>query len=416
MEYGFTPQQQALWKEIDDFLREEMKNAPPEWGGGLEDMFASDEGFGFHKYMAKRLGEKGWISFAWPKQYGGKEATIIEQMILSERMGYHNAPGIDVFGAMMLAPTLLVGATEDQKQEQLPLIANGERFWCQGWSEPNAGSDLATVTTRAIRDGDEYVVNGQKIWTSGAHRADWIFAVVRTDPEQKRSRGLSFLLIDMKSPGVTINPLKDMADNHLFNEVFFDNVRVPVNNRVGEEGQGWAVTRMMMNFERSNVGMFSGMRRLIAEYVTYCNETIRDGKKLSQDPIVRQRVAQMAVELEIGIAMSHRVAWTQHKINEGKAGLGEMVAAASGAKLYGSEQFRRMSDTMCMISGTHGQLKKGSDKAPFRGLLENLYQTSLGFPIFAGSSEIQRNIIAWTSLELPRVKGGTVLTGSVLPF
>jgi len=214
----------------------------------------------------------------------------------------------------------------------------------------------------------------------------------------------------MKSPGITVNPLVDMASNHLFNEVFFDNVRVPIKNRVGEENQGWAVTRMMMNFERSNVGMFYGMRRLLSEFVTYCKETRRDGQIMSQDPIVRQRVAQMAVEIEVGIAMSHRVGWTQHKISEGKGQLGDMIGAASGAKLWGSEQFRRMSDTLCVVAGQHGQVKRGSRWAPLDGLSENIYQTSLGFPIFAGSSEVQRNLIAWTALELPRVKGGTVLT------
>ena len=402
MEFRLTPEQEALRKEFDDFFKEAMKKAPAGWTGGLEDLFSLDEGWEFHRHMAKSLGEKGWLSFAWPKQYGGQERSILEQMLLSEVMGYYGAPGIDIFGLGMLAPTLLAAGNEEQKLEHLPPISKGELMWCQGWSEPNAGSDLAGVTTRAIREGEEYIVNGQKIWTSGAHRADWCFAVVRTDPEQSRSKGLSFILINMKSPGITVSPLRDMANNHMFNEVFFDNVHVPVKNRVGEENQGWAVTRMMMNFERSNVGAFSRSRRTAAHLAEFCNETLRDGKPLSEDPLTRHRVAQIAIEAEVGIAMSHKVAWLQHKMNIGQGRIEELITAASAVKVWGSEFEQRLAYTECQVAGFFGPVKRESKWAPLLGTPENSYQTCLGANIAAGSSEIQRNLIATQGLGLPR--------------
>ena len=379
-----------------------MKAAPAGWSGGLEDLFSLDEGWQFHREMAVKLGKKGWLSLAWPKQYGGQEHSILEQLIFNEVRGFHAAPGIDIFGHGMLAPTLMVAGSEEQKLEFLPPIARGETTWCQGWSEPNAGSDLASLTTRAVVDGDDYVINGQKIWTSGAHRADWCFAVVRTDPNQTRSRGLSFVLINMKSPGITVNPLKDMANNHMFNEVFFDIVRTPVKYRVGAENDGWQVTRAMMNFERSNVGEFARLKRTIGELVEFTTEAEYNGKPLAKDPLVRHRVAQMAIEIEVGLALARRIAWVQQKLNMGQARIDELIAGASGTKLWSSELAQRVAYGGCTILGPHGQVKRGSQYAPFNGTFESEYQACLGFNIAAGTSEIQRNLIAWTGLGLPR--------------
>ena len=403
MDLRLTTEQAALRKEFDDFFREEMRKAPPHWEGTLEAVYGTEDGWTLHRSIAQKLGKKGWLSLAWPKAYGGQECPIVEQMLFSEMQGYHLAPGVDPFGIGMLAPTLLAAASHEQKEEFLPSIAGGEVVWCQLWSEPNAGSDLAALATTAIRDGDSYVINGQKIWTTGAHRADWGFGVFRTDSTQKRSKGLSFILLDMKTPGIEIRPLKDMANNHIFNEVFLDNVRVPVKNRVGEENQGWAVTRMMMNFERSSVGMFARQKRLLENLVRFCNDTSWNNAGLTDNPLIWNRLAEMAIEVEVGLALSRRVAWTQHKMNSGQARIEDMIALASGAKLWATELGQQSAIAAMDILGLHGQLKGGSSWAPMGGLYEDEFQSCLGLLIGAGTSEIQRNIIAWTVLGLPRV-------------
>jgi alkylation response protein AidB-like acyl-CoA dehydrogenase len=396
VEFRLTPEQEALKKEFEQFFEEEMKKAPPGYAAGLESML-SGEGFPFHRQLVRKVAEKGWLVMAWPKEYGGQDAPIINQLIYSDVMGYYRAPGTDIFGVGMLGPTLLAAGNEEQKKEYLPPIARGEIMWCQGWSEPNAGSDLASLTTKAVRDGDDYIINGQKIWTSGAQHADWMFMIARTNPEEKRSRGLSFFLLDMKTPGVTVRPLYSMDGSHMFNEVFFDDVRVPAKNRVGEENQGWAVTRAMMNFERSNVGQMSGMRRSLEELVKFCKETKWNGKKLAENPFVRHRLAQLAIEIEVGRALSFRIAWLQEK-----GGLLLAAHAASAAKVYGSELAQRFAYTGYQIMGLYGQVKKGSKWAPLMGTFESVSQFCMGMNIAAGTSEIQRNLIAWIGLGLPR--------------
>ncbi len=395
MDFQLTPEQVVLRKEFVDFFEAEMKHAPEGWIGGEEEVIATDEGWAFHKEMARKLGERGWIALAWPKEYGGQERPIMDQFMFNEVRGYYRSPGIDVFGVSMLAPTLLAAGTEEQKKEHLPYIARGERAWCQGWSEPDAGSDLANLSTRAIKEGDEYVLNGQKTWTTGAHYADWCFAVVRTDTASKRSRGLSFLLIDMKSPGITIRPLPNMVGEHMFNEVYFDNVRVPVKNRIGPENQGWAVTRAAMNFERSSAEFFAGSKRLVEEVVEFCKETKRDGEPLSKNPVVRHKLAAMVTKATVGLTWARQVAWIQHK-----GGLA--VAEASAAKVFGSESGQQLTYMGCQLLGTHAQLKRGSHWAPLHGSLETEYQRCVGLNFGGGTSEIQRNVIAWEGLKLPR--------------
>ena len=403
MDLRLTPEQEALRKEFDDFFREEMKRAPKGWQGGLEATYGSEEGWAFHKSVAKKLGEKGWLSLAWPKAYGGMERPIVDQMLFSEVVGYHDAPGVEVFGIAMLAPTLLAAGSEEQKREYLPPIAKNEVDWCQLWSEPNAGSDLASLTSTATKDGDNYVINGQKIWTSGGHKADWGFGIFRTDPTLKRSKGLSFILLPMKTPGIEVRPLKDMANNHVFNEVFFDNVRVPIKNRVGEENQGWMVTRMMMNFERSSIGSFARQRRLLEQLVRFCKATNWNGQTLTESVLNRHRLAEIAIEIEVGFALSHRVAWTQHKMNFGQARVEDLISLSSGAKVWSTEMMQRAGSAALQILGLHGAVKGSSAKwGCIDGFYENEFQVCLGYNIGGGTSEIQRNLVAWTALGLPR--------------
>jgi len=396
MDFRFTPEQEALRKEFEDFYREEMKNAPPEWGTSLEALFGEDACWEFQRKIAKKLAAKSWLSRPWPKEYGGQDAPLIEQFIFSEVMGYYRGAGVDPWGMGMLAPTLLVSANEEQKREHLPYIARAERFWTQLWSEPGAGSDLASLTTRAVRSGDDYIVNGQKIWTSGAHRADWGFMLARTNPQEKRSRGLSFFLIDMKTPGITIRPVPSMDGSHGFNEVFLDDVRVPVRNRVGEENEGWLASQMTSNFERSMVALFSMLKRGLEELVEFCQKTKLGDKTLAQDPLIRHRLAQLAIEIEAGRAYAYSVVWNQ--IKGGIIMAGHFAAAA---KVMATELNQRFTYTACQILGLYGQVKT-SRWALLQGSYEKQYQECLGLNMGGGTSEIMRNLVCTLGLGLPR--------------
>ena len=399
MDYKLTKEQEALKEEFGEFFKEEMKKAPPEYGrGGLEGMFASDRGWEFHANMARKLGEKGWLSLAWPKEYGGKDASIMEQLIFNEVREKHHAPGVDIFGLGMFAPTLLIAANDEQKKRLLPPIAKGEVAYCQGWSEPNAGSDLASLTTSAVKDGDHYVVNGQKTWTTGAHRADHMFLLARTDLSEKRSKGLSVFNLRMDYPGIEVRPIHYMDGAHLYNEVFFSDVRIPEYDRIGPENDGWRLTRETMNFERSSVGVFSEGYNLVNELVDYAKSRKRGGKFISEDPVVRQKLAKLFIDLEVGYTLAQKIAWSQET-----GGLMLAAHLASEAKVFGSELTQRIANAGTEIMGLYGQLSK-SKWAPMDGIMPELYQFCLGMNIAAGTSEIQRNIIAWVGLGLPRLK------------
>ena len=397
MDFKLTEEQKALKQEFEDFFREEMKNAPPDFQRNpLEAIYGSDEGFEFHKTMQKKIAEKGWLTMAWPKEYGGREAPIIEQLIFNEVHAYYRAPGIDGFGFRMFSPTLMLFANEEQKKRLLPPIAKGEVNYCQGWSKPNAGSDLASLKTTAIKDGDHYVINGQKVWTTGAHRADHMFLLARTNPSEKRSKGLSVFNVRMDTPGIEVRPIHYMDGTHLYNEIYFTDVRIPESDRIGLENEGWKSTRETMNFERSGADLFSALRRFLEELLAYVKTTKRGGKFLYENPIVRQKLARLYIDIHRGHALAYRVAWNQQK--------GKLIfspALASESKVFGSELRQRLANFGTEIMGLHGQLED-SKWAPINGVMPDLYQICVGHNIAAGSSEIQRNIIAWVGVGLPR--------------
>ena len=400
LDFRLTSEQEALKKEFDNFFREEMKKAPPL---GAENIYDNDEAWDFHCYMARRLGEKGWISRPWPKEYGGQNVPIIEQLLFNEARAYYRAPGIDVQGVCMLAPTLLASGNEEQKQQHLPPIAQGRIMWCQGWSEPNAGSDLASLKTKAVRDGDYYVINGQKTWTSGAHRAQWCFMMARTNPNEPRHRGLSFFLVDMKTPGIKLRPVLGLNGSHMFNEMFFDDVRIPKENLVGEENRGWYVSLMTMNFERSSIGFMMEAKRNLEDLIGFCKGTKRNGRPLSDDPMVRSILAQLVIEVEVGIALSYKVAWLQEKVSEkGMEMALQAAVVASSGKVYGSELGQRLAYAGCRIMGLYSQVKAGSRWAPLKGRFESSYQECVSLNMGGGTSEIMRNVIAMRGLEMPR--------------
>ena len=387
MNFEFSDDEISFRKELQSWLKEELKDRPQdtdsdgEWAFGLE--------------MRKKLADKGWLTMAWPEEYGGQGVSHMMQVVFAEEMSYHRAPGRDVFGTRMMAPTLMIHGTEEQKKEFLPPVSKGEVQWCQGYSEPESGSDLASLQTRAVEDGDDFIINGTKIWTSSAHRADHIMVLTRTDPDAPKHRGISFLLCDMNTPGLTVNPIINMAGDHGFNMVTFDNVRVPKKNLVGEQNRGWYVGATLLDFERSGVDYSAGGRRVLEELTDYAKNSSQNGSLISNNPIMRNRLANLAIEVEVSRLISYNIAWMQGE------GLVPNKESSMG-KVVGTELQQHLSETGMQMLGLHGQLEPGSKYAPLDGRIEHMHLTNVSETIQAGTSEIQRNIIATRGLGVPR--------------
>ena len=259
MDFRFTEEQEAFRQEIRDFLK---ANLGEDWRGIDPDAYFHDENWPHIRELTAKLVEKGWLTLAWPEEYGGQGRPYIEQMIYNEEMAYFRAPTRDVsMGTELVGPTLMLYGTEEQKAQYLPEIASGSAVYCQGFSEPESGSDLASLQLRAVEDGDDYVVTGSKIWTSGAHRATRCYLMARTDPDAPKHRGISVFIVDMDTPGIDVRPILNMFDVHYFNQVFFDNVRVPKSSMIGDRDRGWYVAATSLDFERSGVGRFASNQR-----------------------------------------------------------------------------------------------------------------------------------------------------------
>ena len=384
MNFSLTDQEAQFRDELRSWLQTEL-------GDRNQDNETPDEEWEFTLKMRRKLADKGWLTMAWPEEYGGQGASHMMQVIFAEEMSYYRAPGRDVFGTRMMAPTLMIHGTDEQKSEFLPPVSKGEVQWCQGYSEPESGSDLASLQTRAVEDGDDFVINGTKIWTSGAHRADHIMVLTRTDPDAPKHRGISFLLCDMNTPGLTVNPIINMAGDHSFNMVTFDNVRVPKKNLVGEHNRGWYVGATLLDFERSGVDYSAGSRRVLEELVEYSKENYKDGKLLSEDEVTRNRLADLAIEIEVSRLISYNIAWMQG------AGLVPNKESSMG-KVFGTELQQHVGSTGMQMLGLHSQLEPDSKYAPLRGRIEHWHLTNVSETIAAGTSEIQRNIIATRGL------------------
>src|SRR4030042_4758422 len=395
MDFKLTPEQEALRSEFEEFFKEEEKNAPKDWIGGHEADLHSEEGRAYHRSVARKLAKKGWLSLPWPKQYGGRELSHIEQVIFNESWSYHRVPGFNLQGLMILVPSLLEYGSQEIKSKWLPMIANAETEWCQGWSEPNAGSDLAALTTKAVEDGDDYVINGQKIWTTGAQHATHMFVPAKTDPNAPKHASMTYFLSEMNRPGITVRPLLMMDGTHVFNEVFLDNLRVPKRNIVGEVNKGWYVSMAGANFERSGSSVAAGGRRDLEDLVQFCRETNRYVQLLSHNPIIRNKLADLATGLEAARHLAYYCAWMQ-----GKNTL--TVGEPSASKYFSTELGVRLANTGVDIMGLYGTLKRGNKWAPLQGKFQLMCQFHLGVTIAAGSTEIQKNLIAWLVLGLPR--------------
>jgi alkylation response protein AidB-like acyl-CoA dehydrogenase len=318
----------------------------------------------------------------------------MQQFILNEEFAEAGTPNVGGFGVSMVGPTLIVHGSEEQKKEHLGRILSGEVLWCQGFSEPNSGSDLASLQTRAVRDGDDYIINGQKIWTSLAQYAHWIFMLARTNPDAPKHRGISYFLVDMKAPGVEVRPLIDLSNRKMFNEVYFDNVRVPARNLVGEEDRGWYIATTTLDFERSSIGAAVGNRKAVDEIIKFARHHAGEGAcTLGRSSAIRLELSDRLVEAEVAKVMSYRVISMQAR------GLIPNYEA-SMTKLYASELSQRISNTALKVLGLYGGIY--GDFAPRRGRWERGYLQAVGATIAGGTSEIQRNIIANRGLGLPR--------------
>ena len=388
MDFDWTPEEVALRKRAREFLE-------TNWGHrGLNGRLDEDRG-AVHDFE-RSLAEHGWLTMAWPPEFGGQAASYIAQMIFKEEATIRGAPNGGM-GAAMVGPMLMIHGSEAQKREDLPKIATAEVVWCQGFSEPGAGSDLASLQTRAVRDGDEYVINGQKIWTSGAQHADWIHILTRTDPGAPKHRGISYFLLDMRTPGITVRPLVQMHGPAGFNETFYEDVRVPASNMVGDENRGWYVATTLLDFERSGVDRMATTQNAFEPLLALAVEAEGRGAgpRVAGRRTDRLNIADTAIELEVSRLLSYRVTWMQ------SSGLVPNYET-SISKVHSTELLQRNARRGITALGLHGGLAPGSKHAVLDGLYCQIYMQTTSRTIGGGTSEIQRNIIATRGLGLPR--------------
>ncbi|HKO56882.1 MAG TPA: acyl-CoA dehydrogenase [Thermoanaerobaculia bacterium] len=384
MNLNLTPAEQQF---RDDFRAWLAANVPPPFRGDKTEQVA------YLRKWQRTLYEGGWAGISWPKAFGGRGASLIEQAIFQEELALADAPQLlGTIGLSLVGPTIIAMGTEEQKARYLPPILSGEEIWCQGFSEPNAGSDLAALGTKAQRDGDAFVVNGQKIWTSFAHIADWCLLLVRTDSEAPKHKGITCLLADMRAEGVSVRPLRMMSGDAGFNEVFFSDVRIPVTQVLGRINEGWSTAIAALMNERANLGTGIQVlfRRNLNALIARSHTIERNGRPASEDPIVRQKLAQSWLELEILRLNTNRALTSLSKS-------GVPGPEGSTQKLYWSEMNQRTQQTAQEVLGTWGQLSEFDE-----GMWQYSYLRARGNTIEAGTSEIQRNIIAERVLGLPK--------------
>lgn len=392
MDLNYSPEEIAFRDEVHAWLQANLPDDLREKVANYQEL-AKDDLIRWHKILA----QKGWVAPEWPVEWGGKDWTVVQRYIFEEECGFAGCPPRMPFGLTMCAPVLFRFGTEAQKKRFLPRIYNGDDFWCQGYSEPGSGSDLASLKTSAVREGDYYIVNGQKIWTTLAQFADWIFCLVRTDPNTgKKQEGVSFLLIDMKTPGITIRPLILMDGRHEVNEVFFDDVKVPAENLVHKEGDGWTVAKYLLGYERMNTGQVGASKRELTKLKALASQQMKDGKPLIDDPRFRDKLSRVEVEL---MALEITNLRFLDQLRSGRA----PGAEVSLLKIRGTEIQQALTELMVQAVGPLAQPFKpveAMDLDQFTAALMPRYCNYRKTTIYAGSNEIQRNIIAKMSLGL----------------
>ena len=397
MDFQFGEKENKLRSEIREFVKAEL---PSGWISLLFQEENRDEDWELAMSISKKLSQRGWLTLSWPKEYGGMGATLWEQVVYRTEAGYWGIPGVSmgVGGVDWVGPSLIIYGTEEQKKKYLPLIASGDTdgIWCTGYSEPDAGSDFANIRTEARREGDEYIINGQKIWTSAAHRARWMWLAAVTDPNaSKKTRGISIIIVDMRSKGITINPLYDYTGHHLFNEIFFDDLRVPVENLVGKENNGWNQLMSALSFERGCVGpwAYGYNKRMLDELIQYAKET-----GIFQEREMRYQLADRAMEMEVLEMLIYQTIW---KMSKGSV----PVYEPSRDKVYNDMVTERLACTGMELMGAFSQLDPldiDSKWARLRGCVQTMYWLFPKYSIAGGTPEIAKNIIGQFGLQLPK--------------
>jgi alkylation response protein AidB-like acyl-CoA dehydrogenase len=391
MDLTFTPDEEAFRAEVRAFCRTEMPDEIRETVEGGERV-SRDHMVRWQKI----LHAKGWGAASWPKEWGGPGWDVVRQHIFEEECALGGAPRQLPFGLRMVAPVLMKFGSAEQKERFLPRIPSAQDWWCQGYSEPGAGSDLAGLSTRAVRKGDRYVITGQKTWTTLAQYADWMFCLVRTDPEAKKQEGISFVLIDMKSKGVTVRPIYMLDGSHEVNEVWLDDVEIPLDQRVGEENQGWTIAKYLLEHERTNIAGIGINKRELNRAKRLAQEKRRNGRLYAHDPLFAARLAEVEIELMALEITNLRVLFEAR--TRGNPG-----PLSSMLKIKGSEIFQKISELILEMQGrdalgcrpdpsAHG----GWAQTPEAAFYLNLRKVT----IYGGSNEIQRGIIAKHVLEL----------------
>ncbi len=390
MNFDLTEQEQTFRDNLRQWLQD---NLPEGWGETVFEPVDMQEKIAFLKSWSRKLHESGYAGLNWPKEYGGGGATLMEQVIFNEEVARFKAPtpynGIAIG---MVGPTLIEVGTEEQKQRYLSGMLNCEEIWCQGYSEPGSGSDLASLQTRAVQDGDEFVVNGQKVWTSLAHDASFCFLLTRTDPDVPKHKGLTCFIVDMKSPGITVRPLKQITGESEFNEVFFENVRVPRENMVGDLNNGWMVGIGLLMHERATTSILAqaNVQVLVKDLMELAREQGR-----ADDPIIRQRLSQLYIESEAIKGFGYR------NLTKRLRGL-PPGPEGSAHRLSLTLLVQRAQELAMQLQGPYSQIMHGSERSIQDGAWQFSFLRSRSSTIAGGTAEIQRNIIAERVLGLPK--------------
>lgn len=389
MDISFTPEQENFRHKVSEWLANN-------WNPSIDRLpDNAEERAQFLREWDRKLFDAGFAGIACPKEYGGQGLTQIEEIILNEELGKVNAPEGNIIGKILLAPTLLVLGTDEQKKRYIPKILTAEEVWCQGFSEPNAGSDLASLSTKATLDGDHWVLNGQKVWTSFAPYSDWIFVLARTNPEAKKHHGITFFLVPLNSPGITVRPLVQITGDKEFGEVFFEDVRIPKDSYVGNVNEGWKVANTLLSFERGTYifGLQSRTFYQLNRLISLSREVSNKKGTVSKQSYFRQKLAQFYAETMI---LRYHALKTAGKVEKGEK-IGE---EASIHKLFWSELHQRIGELAMEIQGELAHI--AGKNALDQGIFQHLYLFSRCSTIIGGTSQIQKNIIAERILGMPR--------------
>jgi len=395
MDFSFSAEEERFRQDLRAWLK---NNLPAGWGTPAFKMPKGNDRLQFLRDWQRTMHEGGYLGLSWPQEYGGRGASMIELAIFNEEMARVEAPGpLNVLGLSMAGPTIIVHGSEEQKKRYLPKILNCDEIWCQGFSEPGSGSDVASIRTKAELQGDAFIVNGQKVWTSLAQMADWCMLLVRTDPNAPKHRGMSYVLVDMHSPGITVRPLRQMTGESEFNEVFFEDVRVPRANLVGELNNGWgvALTTLMNERGTASFGTQARFRIIYNNLVALAKKSTVNGRVAAQDPQIRQQLAQHLIDVEI---LKYNCFRNFTRLLRG----GTPGPEGSILKLWWSELNQRMEETAMTLQGPYSQLLRDSLWAVESGRWQYNFLRSRANTIEAGTSEIQRNIIAERVLHMPK--------------